>query len=63
VEYLAGTLRHDIAPELAANLEAVYAFICLELTQALTGGPRSHVDHALRAFEPVADAYEQVVKR
>jgi flagellar secretion chaperone FliS len=55
------TLDRSKAPELCEKLEAVYEFVAVELTKAVTGRKAVHAKNAERAFAPLVDAFRQAV--
>lgn len=58
--HLSASLDHGPAPELAANLDALYQFAMGRVTEAnLTQDP-SRVADAERAVRPVAQAFQEI---
>lgn len=59
---LEATLRHDVAPELTANLAGLYQFARERLLFASMHMEVKGVEDALVAIQPIRDAYAQVVR-
>ena len=62
VSYLQKTLDHAQAPELCANLHAVYTFVCTRLLKGAGAHSAEALREAERAFEPVAQAFGEAVR-
>lgn len=60
---LEATLRHDVAPDLAAQLASLYQFARDRLLSASINMDTVHVEDALTAIRPIRDAYSQIIKQ
>lgn len=58
---LEATLRHDVAPDLTGRLASLYQFARSRLLTASIRMEPEGVDDALKAIQPIRDAYAQVV--
>lgn len=61
VTELMSTLDHHRAPELCATLSAIYEFVAIELTKAISSRNPAFARNAERAFAPLVDAFRQAV--
>ena len=58
---LAQTLDHERGGDLAPRLAALYEFMIRHLARANAERSMALVDDVLRAYDPIVDAYRQVV--
>ena len=56
-------LDHKVAPELCANLAAVYDFVLLRLSDATRHATAEPVQEAIRALTPLRDAWALAVPK
>ncbi|MCS6912320.1 MAG: flagellar export chaperone FliS [Myxococcales bacterium] len=60
---LEATLRHEVAPDLTARLASLYQFARDRLLSASIHMDVTGVDEALKAIQPIRDAYAHVVRQ
>ena len=60
---LNSTLNHEVAGEIAANLEQLYMFVTDQLTQANVQGKAEYLDHALRVLTTLHEGWMQAVEK
>lgn len=60
---LNSTLNHEVAGEIAANLEQLYMFVTDQLTQANVQGKSEYLDHALRVLNTLHEGWMQAVEK
>ncbi len=60
---LEATLRHDVAPDLTQRLASLYQFARSRLLSASIQMRPEGVDDALKAIQPIRDAYAQVISQ
>jgi len=58
---LQATLKHDIAPSLCEQLDAVYGFVVARLTLAIGTMSAQYMEEAERVFLPIVEAFDQAV--
>lgn len=54
-------LDHPVAPELCANLEALYGFAMERVTQASRKGTTQQIDEVVRVLTPLREAWQIAV--
>jgi flagellar protein FliS len=59
VAALDGTLKTEAAPELCAQLQAIYRFVIGRLAQAAASREPAYLEEAARAFEPIVEGFSQ----
>ena len=60
---LNSTLNHEVAPELAANLEQLYMFITEQYTKANAHGDKEALANALKILEVLHKGWEEAVEK
>ena len=60
---LNNTLNHNVAPELASNLEQLYMFITDQYTKANAHADKEALAHALRVLEILYKGWEEAVEK
>jgi flagellar protein FliS len=58
---LQATLKHEIAPGLCEQLDALYSFVVGRLTLAIGNTSELHIEEAERVFLPIVEAFDQAV--
>jgi flagellar biosynthetic protein FliS len=58
---LQATLRHEIAPSLCQQLDAVYGFVVGRLALAIGNTSAEYMEEAERVFLPIVEAFGQAV--
>jgi flagellar biosynthetic protein FliS len=58
---LQATLKHEIAPSLCKQLDAVYGFVVGRLTLAIGSMSAQYMEEAERVFRPLVEAFDQAV--
>jgi flagellar biosynthetic protein FliS len=58
---LQATLKHELAPALCEQLDAVYGFVIARLTMAIGNTSAKHMEEAERVFLPIVQAFDQAV--
>ncbi|HJX64888.1 MAG TPA: flagellar export chaperone FliS [Polyangia bacterium] len=58
---LQATLKHEIAPSLCEQLDAVYGFVVARLTLAIGAMSPQYMEEAERVFLPIVEAFDQAV--
>jgi flagellar biosynthetic protein FliS len=58
---LQATLKHDLAPSLCQQLDAVYGFVVGRLTMAIGTMSAQCMEEAERVFLPIVEAFGQAV--
>jgi flagellar biosynthetic protein FliS len=58
---LQATLKHEIAPSICEQLDAVYAFVVSRLTMAIGNTSAQNMEEAERVFLPIVEAFDQAV--
>jgi flagellin-specific chaperone FliS len=58
---LQATLKHEIAPSLCEQLDAVYGFVVGRLTLAIGAMSPQYMEEAERVFLPIVEAFDQAV--
>lgn len=56
-------LDHDVAPELCANLAAVYDFALARLADANRDAKPAHIEEVIRALTPLREAWTLAVPK
>lgn len=60
---LDSTLNHSVAPELCQNLSDIYRFVIFRISKAVQTRQVSFINEAIRAFEPIAEAFTLAVEQ
>lgn len=60
---LNSTLNHEVAPELASNLEQLYMFITDQYTKANAYGDKEAIANALKILEVLHKGWEEAVEK
>jgi flagellar secretion chaperone FliS len=55
------TLKHEVAPSLCQQLDAVYGFVVGRLTMAIGSTSAQYIEEAERVFLPIVEAFDQAV--
>jgi len=63
LEELCAGLNYEVAPELCANLEALYGFCMAKLTEANVTRKVSAMDEAISPLMPLYEAWRTAVKQ
>jgi flagellar secretion chaperone FliS len=58
---LQSTLKHEVAPALCQQLDAVYGFVIGRLTLAIGQTSPQYMEEAERVFLPIVEAFDQAV--
>jgi len=58
---LQATLKHELAPSLCEQLDAVYRFVVARLTLAIGAMSAQYMEEAERVFLPIVEAFDQAV--
>jgi len=58
---LQATLKHELAPSLCEQLDAVYSFIVGRITLAIGNTSAPYMEEAERVFYPIVEAFGQAV--
>jgi flagellar protein FliS len=58
---LQATLKHELAPSLCEQLDAVYGFVVARLTLAVGAMSAQYMEEAERVFLPIVEAFDQAV--
>jgi flagellar protein FliS len=58
---LQATLKHELAPSLCQQLDAVYSFVVGRLTLAIGNTSAQYMEEAERVFLPIVEAFGQAV--
>jgi len=56
------TLNHEAAPDISAQLEAIYSFVLERIIRANAECDEKLVDEAIRALLPLRDAWAQLAR-
>lgn len=56
------TLDHDAAPDISAQLEAIYSFVLDRILRANAECDEKLIDEAIRALLPLRDAWAQLAR-
>ena len=58
---LQATLKHELAPSLCEQLDAIYSFVVARLTLAIGAMSAQYMEEAERVFLPIVEAFDQAV--
>ncbi len=58
---LQATLKHELAPAMCEQLDAVYSFVVARLTMAIGNTSAEYMAEAERVFLPIVEAFDQAV--